>query len=95
MLPARLGLAPRPTTEFFPAKAAYGHPSLRRCEKIDLGTLFVIPSGAGIQYFQALENFLDPGFHRGDDQRLISSHLLNGYLSGPFRIDFSPPILYT
>jgi hypothetical protein len=26
----------------------------------------VIPAKAGIQYFQALKNFLDPGFHRGD-----------------------------
>ncbi len=46
-----------------------------RCEKIDLHTFFVIPAEAGIQYFQAFKNFLDPGFHRGDDQKLIFSHL--------------------
>ena len=38
----------------------------RRCEKIDLGLLTVIPAKAGIQYFRGLTNYLDPGFHRGD-----------------------------
>jgi hypothetical protein len=37
-----------------------------RCEKIDLGLFHVIPAKAGIQFFQGLTNFLDPGFHRGD-----------------------------
>jgi hypothetical protein len=27
----------------------------------------VIPAKAGIQYFETVANFLDPGFHRGDD----------------------------
>jgi len=35
----------------------------------------VIPAEAGIQYFQAFKNFLDPGFHRGDDQKAILSQL--------------------
>jgi hypothetical protein len=37
------------------------------CEKICLGLFPVIPAKAGIQYFQAFKNRLDPGFHRGDD----------------------------
>jgi hypothetical protein len=37
-----------------------------RCEKIDLVLFHVIPAKAGIQCFQILSNFLDPGFHRGD-----------------------------
>jgi hypothetical protein len=37
----------------------------------------VIPAEAGIQYFQAFKKFLDPGFHRGDDQEAIFSHLLS------------------
>ena len=39
----------------------------RRCEKIPSGLFPVIPAEAGIQYFQAFKNSLDPGFHRGDD----------------------------
>ena len=35
----------------------------------------VIPAKAGIQYFQAVNNCLDPGFHRGDDKKEIFSHL--------------------
>jgi len=32
------------------------------------GSVFsVIPAEAGIQYFQGLNNCLDPGFHRGDE----------------------------
>jgi hypothetical protein len=43
-------------------------PSLAgRCEKIGLHLFPVIPAKAGIHYFQALNNFLDPGFHRGDE----------------------------
>jgi DNA-binding NarL/FixJ family response regulator len=38
----------------------------RRCEKIGSRHFRVIPAKAGIQYFQAVKNFLDPGFHRGD-----------------------------
>ena len=37
------------------------------CEKIGLRPFSVIPAEAGIQYFQDVKNFLDPGFHRGDD----------------------------
>jgi hypothetical protein len=32
-----------------------------------IGPLFVIPVKAGIQYFQAVANHLDSGFHRSDD----------------------------
>jgi hypothetical protein len=35
----------------------------------------VIPAEAGSQYFQALKSFLDPGFHRGDDQKAFFSQL--------------------
>jgi hypothetical protein len=38
-----------------------------RCEKIDLSLFYVILAKAGIQCFQSLTDFLDPGFHRGDD----------------------------
>ncbi len=48
-----------------------------KCEKIRLDLFPVIPAEAlhrmvyraeaGIQYFQAFMNRLDPGFHRGDD----------------------------
>jgi len=37
-----------------------------RCEKIDLVLFHVIPAKAGIQCFQGVTNWLDPGFHRGD-----------------------------
>ena len=30
---------------------------------------------AGIQYFQDVKNFLDPGFHRGDDLKAIFTQL--------------------
>jgi hypothetical protein len=46
-----------------------------RCEKIDLGLFHVIPAKAGIQCFQSLANFLDPGFHWGDGVNSIFSHL--------------------
>ncbi len=39
----------------------------RRCEKISLVLFPVMPAEAGIQYFRAFKNCLDPGFHRGDD----------------------------
>ncbi len=42
-------------------------PSPPSCEKIRLGLFPVIPAEAGVQYFQAFKNRLDPGFHRGDD----------------------------
>jgi hypothetical protein len=46
-----------------------------RCEKIDLSLFPIIPAKAGIQCFQSLANFLDPGFHRGGDLNSIFSHL--------------------
>ena len=46
-----------------------------RCEKNDLSLFPVIPAKAGIQCFQKFANFLDPGFHRGDDLNSIFSHL--------------------
>jgi len=42
---------------------------------MDLVLLHVIPAKAGIQCPQDLTNLLDPGFHRGDDQDSIFSHL--------------------
>jgi hypothetical protein len=36
-------------------------------------SFFVIPAEAGIQYFQALINTLDSGFHRRDD--FLRNHL--------------------
>ena len=53
-----------------------------RCEKIDLVVFHVIPAKAGIQYFQAVKNCLDPGFHRGDDKKAIFSHLRGGQGGG-------------
>ncbi len=35
----------------------------------------VIPAEAGIQDFQAVNKRLDPGFHRGDDQKAIFLNL--------------------
>ena len=35
-------------------------------------TLFVIPTKVGIQKIQLVIEFLDPGFHRGDD--LLRNH---------------------
>jgi hypothetical protein len=49
-----------------------------RCEKNDLSLFPVIPAKAGIQCFQNFANFLDPGFHRGDDLNSIFSHLQGG-----------------
>jgi hypothetical protein len=46
-----------------------------RCKKIALIPFLVIPAKAGIQYLSGLRNFLDPGFHRGDDLDQIFSHL--------------------
>ena len=39
--------------------------------KNDLSLFPVIPAKAGIQCFQKLSNFLDPGFHRGDEPNQI------------------------
>jgi hypothetical protein len=36
-------------------------------KKSGFGSFPVIPAKAGIQYFLSFKNFLDPGFHRGDD----------------------------
>jgi hypothetical protein len=36
-------------------------------QKIGFRPFPVIPAEAGIQYFQTVKDFLDPGFHRGDD----------------------------
>jgi len=41
-----------------------------------VGLRFVIPAKAGIQSFQSVTNFLDPGFHRGDGSNSIFSHPL-------------------
>jgi hypothetical protein len=35
----------------------------------------VIPAKAGIQSFQQVINTLDPGFHRGDEEKAIFSKL--------------------
>jgi hypothetical protein len=45
------------------------------CEKNDLGLFQVIPAKAGIQRFQGRTKLLDPGFHRGDGGKPISSQL--------------------
>jgi hypothetical protein len=37
--------------------------------------LAVLPAKAGIQQIQPVKEILDPGFHRGDDQKLIFSQL--------------------
>ncbi len=66
----RVTLAPHPNRS---AELAASPP--RRCEKIGLRPFPVIPAQAGIQDFQALKDFLDPGFHRGDDKKAIFSHL--------------------
>jgi hypothetical protein len=49
---------------------------------------FVIPAKAGIQFFQWLSNLLDPGFHRGDGQNSIFSHLQRGAREDLFCGDF-------
>jgi hypothetical protein len=38
----------------------------------------VISAEAGIQYFHAVKNSLDPGFHRGDDGKAIFSQVQGG-----------------
>jgi hypothetical protein len=59
-----------------------------RWKKIDLVLFRVIPAKAGIQCFQSLSNFLDPGLHRGDGQNSIFSQLqgdkggFNGFSKG-------------
>jgi hypothetical protein len=59
----------------YPGKIEKINSPPRRCEKIGLRPIAVIPAEAGIQYFQALKKFLDPGLHRGDDKKAIFSHL--------------------
>jgi hypothetical protein len=51
---------------------------VRTCEKIGRGQPHVIPAKAGIQKFQQVTKPLDPGFHRGDEQDSILSHVLTG-----------------
>ena len=48
------------------------------CEKIGLGLFPVIPAEAGIQYFPAFKNCLDPGFYRGDEKKATFSQLRGG-----------------
>ena len=46
-------------------------------EKFSSVLSHVIPAKAGIQGFQKVTKTLDPGFHRGDEYKVIFSHLGN------------------
>jgi len=47
----------------------------------------VIPAEAGIQFFQLVTAFLDPGFRRGDDflrvHQILILEILNVFLHAP------------